>query len=291
MKRTGIFGFTALAAVTVLLGAGVASAIVLDSKSGAFKQRDFIYNQVRTKEVVCLAKAARLCEKKDGVVTGQECFLATGVAPGGGVISKFAERIEKCDSKVDFNKKNGKDLSSAQAYEAMECPSGPSAGSDYADNTEWQEASIDAAKFQIDLLGTVVAASHCGGPSGSDKDSLKCSDLVVNEYIKFSNQTMNCIRKCEKDVKDKKGNGGGTDALVCNASGSGTPDANFLLCYDKFYAKAVEKLEKADPGNGAAHSGTLDTIASVLSESADGIFNEATGCSPSGAFVDGAVLY
>lgn len=289
MRRTNFLSLAAMAAAATLLTAGSAGAIVLDSKSKAFKQRDHIYNQIRTKEVICLAKAARVCEKKDGSDTAQECFLETGTAPGGGLGSKFAERIAKCEGKIDFNKKNGKDVSSADAHEAMDCPSGPDGGGNYADNTEWQTDSIASAKVQIDTLGAVIAATHCGGPGGTDKDSLKCADKVVNEYIKFSNQTMNCIRKCEKDVKDKKGNGGGTDALVCNPAGA--PDVNFSACYDKHYGKAVEKLEKADPGNGATHAGTLDTIAGVVAGAADGIFNEATGCSPSGAFVDGAVFY
>jgi hypothetical protein len=281
----------ALASVT-LLGAGVASAEVLDSKSSAFKQRDHIYNQMRTKEVICLAKAARLCEKKDGVLTGQECFLATGAAPGGGLISKFGERITKCLSKIDFNKKTPKDSDEAAAYVAMGCPSGPSGGGNYAGVTSWQAGAIDSGKTEIDGLGAVIGAIHCGGPAGSDKDSLKCADKVVNEYIKFANATMNCVRKCEKDVKDKKGNGGLTDDLVCDERDVGA-DANFLACFDKFGAKAVEKLEQADPGNGANHATVVSLIGDALFNAANSIFNEADDCggSPSGSFLDARVLY
>jgi hypothetical protein len=281
----------ALASVT-LLGTSVASAVVLDSKSSAFKQRDHIYNQIRTKEVICLAKAARLCEKKDGVLTGQECSLEFGTAPGGGLVSKFAERIAKCESKIDFNKKTPKDSDEAAAYVSMGCPTGPEGGGNYAGVTSWQAGSVAGAKVQIDGLGALIGATHCGGPALGDKDSLKCADKVVNEYIKFANSTMNCIRKCEKDVKDKKGNGGLTDGLVCDAR-DGAADANFLLCFDKFHGKAVEKLEKADPGNGATHAGSLDLIGAALFDAANPIFNDADDCgsSPSGSFLDAPILY
>ena len=86
-----------------------------------------------------------------------------------------------------------------------------------------------------------------------------------------------CEIACENDYKNKKGNGGGTDAAVCDLNAGatgGAGDANFNACISKAFAKATKV-----PFSAAVNTVVLPALATALNGANDDINNQ-NDCAP-----------
>jgi len=272
------------AMATVALLAGTANAIVLTAKSEEQKLRQDI-NKQQIKYVKCLAKAAIKCEST-GATIDKECDLSDGTAtPPADGKGTFVSDIAKCDSKVDYLKKL-KDLTDTSGYTAIGCPGDAVAGdpdNPFTSLSTYEAGSTGSAtngtKNQIDaiaiLLGTVVGPDVCG--SEPPEDQQKCVEDLVKKTAGYAKGLQTCIRFCENDYANKKGNGGPTDSLTpCNLDGGAYDGVNtsgdpaFNECVNKASAKADKK------GGFPASAGTIlvPNVHTALRDAGNDLYNE-----------------
>jgi hypothetical protein len=264
--------FTAAAAVALTTSAALAHVIDPAADKANFKLRADIAKQV-SKYTFCLVKAASKCEKK-GLNSGVECSLAAGTVayemPAGDETAKFLAAINKCDDKLVLTKK-GTD------YVGIGCPGDCNAaapGTQQCADIPAFEASVEgtagltAPKVQLGALATVIDLA-CGvdlGGMNTDEARIDCASDQAKLLSKFSQGVFKCQAKCETDVKDKKGNGGLTNAPNCLWGDSGA-DANFNACVSKVAAKVTPGLSPT------VSAGVLPLIISAVNDATDGLYN------------------
>jgi hypothetical protein len=275
--------------IAALLGlAGTVSAVVLADKSEEQKLRKDIGKQ-QIKYVSCLAKAAVKCEGS-GATIEKECDLSDGTAtPPADAKGKFVADIAKCDSKLDFQKKL-KDLTDTTGYTAIGCPgdsdnSTPNVDDPFASLSAWetytQGPAGNATKAQIDaiaiLLGQVVGpdAAVCG--SEPPEDQGKCVLDLAKLTASYAKSLQTCIANCENDYKDKKGNGGGTDATTnCNLDAGAYDGVNtsgnalFNACVNK----ASDKADKKGGFPGSAGTVLIPNVHTALRDAGNDLYNQ-----------------
>jgi hypothetical protein len=239
MKRNSIFLATALAVGLAFAGGTAARALVLVDKSLEQKQRKDIGKQ-GAKHTLCMAKAAIKCEK-NGVVVGAECDLtdpamSTVPDPNNKIIPKLTADLNKCTSKLNYAKKSAT-ANSANDYTGIGCPGDAVAGGaddPHPDLAAYQAATGPNTRAQLEILQLIL--------SGICSDN-QCTVDQASLGLKYAKGILKCIAKCENDYKNKKGDGGPTDAITnCNPGGGG--DANFTACT----GKALSKAPGLDPG-------------------------------------------
>jgi hypothetical protein len=240
-------GVVAAALAGLIVSSSAASALVLVEKSEAQKLRADIQGQ-QSKYVACLVKAASNCESS-GSGAASECNLNNGTAtPPADAKGKFVADIGKCDAKLDFLKK-AKTLTATSGYTGIGCPgdsnSGTAGDQPYADMSAWQAATPATTKSQIQTLAIALGGlSGCNtAGTGSAKDQNKCQAALVKVVAGYAAAIYKCEIACENDYKNKKGNGGGTDAAACDLNAAGTAgagDTNFNACIGKAYTKATK---------------------------------------------------
>lgn len=267
-------------AVFCLLGASVASAMVLDPDvdKDLIKLRKDIGKQ-GYKHVFCLVKAATKCEK-DGLNSGVECGLAGGAVsydmPPGKATQKFQDAIAKCDEKYNPSKK-GTD------YVGIGCPGDcnvPAAGVQACADMAAYETSVQgtvgltAAKVQLGTLATLinVACANDGiGTSNTDPVRIECTRQNAATLSRYSKGLFNCVAKCENDYKNKKGNGGPNNGENCNSLAAGV-DTNFDTCDDEALAKAIEKEGALSTSNATL---LLPEIRDAVNNATNGLYNRS----------------
>lgn len=274
-------GVVAAALAGLIVSSSAASALVLVEKSEAQKLRADIQGQ-QSKYVACLVKAASNCESS-GSGAASECNLNNGTAtPPANAKGKFVADIAKCDAKLDFLKK-AKTLTATSGYNGIGCPgdsnSGTAGDQPYTDMSAWQAATPASTKTQIQALAVLLAAlSGCNtAGTGSAKDQNKCEAALVKVISGYAAAIYKCEVACENDYKNKKGNGGGTDAPACDLNAGatgGAGDANFNACITKAYTKATKV-----PFNAGIQSAVLPQLATALND-ANNDLNNQNDCAP-----------
>jgi hypothetical protein len=267
----------------MVLLASTASALVLTDKSDEQKLRKDIQKQ-QTKFVDCIVKAALKCEKAGAVGNPPECDLPTGDdGTPANDDAAFQESIAKCESKVDYTKKGFGD--NASDYDAIGCPGDSVAGGaddPYTDLVAYQTGANAAAKGQVDTLAAVLAgaAVGAGGPcnAGTPDEQNDCTNALAKLASGYAKGLFKCIGKCESDYKDKKGNGGPTDAANCALDPDGAlpytaGNVNFNACT----TKAREKADKKGGFPGPVGS-LVGLIHSALNDATTDVFNENEVC-------------
>lgn len=271
VRSTGVF---AAAVAGLVVSSTIASALVLVEKTEEQKLRADIQKQTHG-YVSCLVKAASNCEKS-GALVASECTLATGaaVAPADAK-GKFSADIAKCDGKLAFLKK-AKTLTATTGYTAIGCPGDSVAGGaddPYADMNAWQAGTPGSTKSQIDTLAIVLGGVSGCGAQPTVKDQQKCQAAEVKRVAGYAAAIQKCQLACENDYKNKKGDGGTTDATTAcsvNANANGAVgDLNFNTCIDKAYAKA----SKTAIPSGVA-TVVLPGLATALNDANNDINNE-----------------
>jgi len=288
MKKTWLskslraLGLTTAAVGGIALLAGTASALILTDKSDAQKLRKDIQKQ-QSKFVACLVKADLKCEGTGDQVNPPECDLSAGTAtaPANGK-GTFVADIAKCESKVDYTKKSYSSI--VTDYDDIGCPGDSVPGgadNPYTDLVAYQNGANASAKDQIDTLAAVLAGAAadpgiCG--TGTPDEQNDCGVDLAKRVGTYANGLFKCLGLCENDYKDKKGNGGPTDAGNCtlDADGSAPNNAgnvNFNACVDK----ARVKLEK----KGALSAGIVNLLGLIhvaLNDANVDLFNENEVC-------------
>jgi hypothetical protein len=273
----------------LLFSFGVAHALLLDAKTDEQKHRKDIASQV-SKYTSCLTKAATTCEKK-GVDSGVECHLATGVVDyagdpdhdkSGKATEKFQAAIAKCDSKLNFAKKQ-----KTSSYEAIGCPgdcdnNAANGIQRCADLSSFQAAvkgtTGSAAKAQLGTLAVVVdqrCAIDTGKTTNStEQDQIDCVGNNAAILSKYAKSVFKCQSKCENDYKDKAGGGGPTDDAICLVDDPSVPsDSPFKACVDAALTKAQKKMTLS-PSNASL---TLVLVNAAINTATDGLYNKGRG--------------
>jgi hypothetical protein len=276
----------ALAVATVSLGgmallASSASALILGDKTDEQKLRRDIQKQ-QSKFVDCIVKAALKCEKNGAVGNPPECDISTGDdgTPANDDQS-FMDALAKCEGKVDYTKKLFGDI--ASDYDAIGCPgdSVPGGADDpFTDLVTYQAGANDSAKSQVDTLAAVLAgaAVGAGGPCNAAADPNDCVNDLAKLAGGYAKGLFKCISLCENDYKNKKGNGGPTDAANCQLDPDGAlpytgGDALFQVCT----TKARDKADKKGGFPGPVGS-LIGLIHSALNDATLDVFNENEVC-------------
>jgi len=251
---------TALAAGLLLLTRATAPAVVLDEKTAAQKLRADVGSQL-ARYVKCIGAATVACEKT-GDSTAAECDAETGIAtPPADPKAKFAKAIAKCDAKLDFDRKGPKGNSSLANYELIGCPSYGS-GLQFSSMAQFQSFAPLLKPVVGDLVAGIAFASGC--------DDAKACANASKVMAGFVDALGNCELRCENDYKDKKGNGGPTDALAqCDLAG----DPRAQLCIDKAVDTFVDKAEDW-PFRDLA----VTQVSALFDDFYDDLFNAPANC-------------
>lgn len=283
------------------LAAGQAHALQLAAKTEAQAIRADISKQTQG-FTACVVKANLACEAS-GVWNVQECNLNTGTAnPPGDAKGKFADAIAKCESKVNYLKKN-KTYTDAGAYEAIGCPGdsvpnctapntppGCQDGNQrYTNMTTYAANAKASAKSSVALLGGVLPnfLPQCA-------DDTKCVAGYAGNLVKWTVAVQKCLSDCENDYAGKKGNGGNEDVnpsvncsldTVTGSNGAVGSDPVFAACVAKAYAGLTKKGPA--PGVNWGLGGLVGCpsctdltgyIANVLTGANNGLYNSPSNC-------------
>jgi hypothetical protein len=252
MKSKSVLQITLALGVAITIGTA-AYALVIAKGDPAQKLRKDVDKQT-AKFAICVGKAAVKCEAA-GMDETVECNIsnpAMSTVPQAAIDELVADEA-KCVGKLNLSKK-GTD------YVGIGCPGdsdGVTGGDQpFADFNAYAASVPATTKGQIDLLGGILGPGCC---------NMMGTDCVVTQGdlgVAYAKATFKCISKCENDYKNKKGDGGNTDALVnCDP---GAPSAGgFTDCMVKAVGKA--------PGLCALLKNALD---GAINDARDDLYNE-----------------
>ncbi len=263
--------FLVVTGLAALLAGGTAQALLLADKSAEQKFRLDVGKQT-SGYLSCIIKAAQKCEK-DGALPGSECNLVTRTAaapadPKG----QFAAALAKCDSKVELSKKAG-----VLTYQSIGCPGDcdpVTAGPQPCANLQaYQDFTLGdtGTRATVNLQGSVIPAlTGCA-------DNESCVAEAAR-YSKFALASLKCMGACEADFKNKKGNGGLTDASVCHLPVTAPPDAGGT---DPFFVACIGKVLASAEKKGPLNALLKDGLSAALNDAVDAVNNIPGGnCGP-----------
>jgi hypothetical protein len=244
--------------VGLVFAAGTpANGVIIAKGEPAQKHRKDIDKQT-AKLAICMGKAALACEEA-GVSDAAECDLSDPPmstvpdpdmdTPENEAIDDLVADLTKCESKLNLTKK-GND------YTALGCPgdSVPGGADDpFADFASYAAGVPDATIAQLELLQGVL-----DGICADSACTLEQGELGVA----YAKAIFKCITKCENDYKNKKGDGGNTDAVI-NCDPATSTDTGFQECRTKAASKA--------PGIQGPFKSALE---SAISDGRDDLYNE-----------------
>ena len=261
--------FLVVSGLTALLAGSTAQALVLVDKSPEQKFRLDVGKQT-SGYLACIIKAVQKCEKK-GALAAAECDLVTKTAAPPADSVKFAAAIAKCDSKINLAKKAG-----LLTYNSIGCPgdcdpvtAGPQA---CANLTAYEAFTLGdtGTRASVNLQGAALVLTGCA-------DNASCLAEAVR-FSKFALGSLKCMGACDADFKNKKGNGGPTDAPVCHLPVTAPPDAGGA---DPAFVKCIGKaLAGAEKKGGPLNATLKDAISGALNQAVDATNNIPGGNCP-----------